>query len=100
LKKAGENFVRIWALPKSFKDVKLGFAQTHRGRCPRPPPPFEKGGRKLYSDLGFAQTRLSTGSWASPKPTGGAAPGPCRLLKKAGENFSESKIDFRGDMGS
>jgi len=32
-----------------FCIVKLGFAQTHRGRCPRPPPPFEKGGRKLCS---------------------------------------------------
>jgi len=28
--------------------ARLGFAQTHQGLCPWTPPPFEKGGRKLY----------------------------------------------------
>jgi len=48
-----------------YKEKKeLGFAQTHPGLCPRTPPPFEKGGRKLRFGLGKAQ------------PTRGFAPGP------------------------
>ena len=29
--------------------VMLGFAQTHQELCPWTPPPYEKGGHKLFS---------------------------------------------------